>query len=273
MMDRTGNRRSAVIVAGLLIAIGCVLSHVRGHEVKVLLDRMSVEKGAEDVVYLSWGHLLPTDGPTRGEDIERYQLVTPGGSIKFLALDTESDQRNVVHLEEDGVFTAEAVRKPAILTIFTRGDRHVHFVGPKTEIRDGSRIEDSFRSFQYAKALVTAGSGGVAPKPVGHVLEIVPEAGSASWVVGKDIAFQVLFEGKPISGKLFQAKRIDFKPDDVWTWTRPTDEKGKAVLRVDQPGTWLLKATVEKPAPPGERERFDADHWTATLILEIKPGE
>lgn len=242
----------------------------RAHEIKVLLDRMDVRKGDEDVVFLSWGHLLPTDGPTRGEDIESYRFLTPSGSAQFLSTDIESDQRNVVHLEEAGLYTAEAVRKPAVLTIFTLGDRHVHFVGPKTEVRDGAKIEDSFRSFQYAKALVSTAPGPEKPKPVGHVLEIVPEAGPEGWVVGKEIPFRVLFEGKPLSGKLFQAKPIGFKPDDVWTWTRPTDQDGQAILRPDRAGTWLLKATVERPAPAEERDRFDADHWTATLVLEIR---
>lgn len=41
----------------------------RGHESKVRLDRMSVAKGDKDVVSLSRGHLPPTDGPTRGEDV------------------------------------------------------------------------------------------------------------------------------------------------------------------------------------------------------------
>jgi|GEM_PF-1453344 len=266
-MIRPRNYVWGAAVAGAVLASAAV--RARAHEIKVMLDRMSVKKGDKDVVFLSWGHLLPTDGPTRGEDIERYQLLTPSGSVQILATDKESDQRNVVHLEEEGVYTAEAVRKPAVLTVFTLGDKHVHFVGPKTEVREGAQIKDSFRSFQYAKAMVAAGNAPAPPKPVGHVLEIVPAVGEAEWTAGRDIPFRVLFEGKPLSGKLFQAKPLDFKPDDVWTWTRPTDQSGTAVLRPDRPGTWLLKATFERPAAESDRDRFDADHWTATLILQV----
>lgn len=259
---------AAAVAAGLGLGLATVRTHA--HEIKVMLDRMSVKQGDKDVVFLSWGHLLPTDGPTRGEDVERYQLLTPSGSIRNLATDNESDQRNTVHLEEEGLYTAEAVRKPTILTIFTRGDRHVHFVGPKNDIREEGTVEDSFRSFQSAKAMVTAGGGSEKPKPIGHALEIVPATAPEEWSVGRDIPFQVLFEGKPLSGKLFQAKPLDLKPDDVWTWTRPTDQIGVAVLRPDHAGTWLLKATFDRPAAAGDRERFDKDHWTATLILEIR---
>jgi uncharacterized GH25 family protein len=258
----------AVLATVLLLPLGPTWAH--GHEIKVLLDRMSVRKGDTDVVFLSWGHLLPTDGPTRGEDVERYRFLTPSGSVQILATDAESDQRNVVHLEEAGLYTAEAVRKPSVLTVFTLGDRHVHFIGPKTEVRPGAKIEDSFRSFQFAKAMVVTGDGSEKPTPVGHALEIVPTTAPEGWAVGRDIAFQVLYEGKPLSGKLFQAKPLDFKPDDVWTWTRPTDQEGVAVLRPDRAGTWLLKATFERPSPAEDRERFDADHWTATLVLQVR---
>jgi uncharacterized GH25 family protein len=256
------------ILAGLVLAIAA--APARSHEIKVLLDRMSVQKGDTDVVFLSWGHRLPIDRPTRAEDVEHYQLMTPSGSVRQLSTDGESDQRNVVHLEEEGLYTASAVRKPAVMTIYRFGDQHVHFSGPKTKVRQGARIEDSYRSFQFAKAMVVAGGGSEKPKPVGHTLEILPTTAPAGWVVGRDIPFQVLFEGKPISGKLFQAKRLDFKPDDVWTWTRPTDQDGMAVLTPDRAGTWLLKATVEQPATPGDREQFDGNHWTSTLILEVR---
>jgi hypothetical protein len=135
---------------------------------------LECQKGEKDAVFLSWGHLLPTEGPTRGEDVEGYQLLTPRGSVQILATDKESDQRNVVHLEEEGLYTAAAIRKPSVLTVFTLGDQHVHFLGPKTEVREGGNIEDSFRSFQFAKALVTAGNASETPKPIGHTLEIVP---------------------------------------------------------------------------------------------------
>jgi uncharacterized GH25 family protein len=245
----------------------------QGHEIKVLLDRMSPKQGDQDVVYLSWGHLLPIDRPTRGEDIERYQLRTPSGSRRQLTLEGESDQRNTVHLDESGIYTAEAVRKPAILTIYRVGKQHIHFLGPKTKVRKGATIEESFRSFQSAKAIVATDGGAEAPAPIGHPLEIVPAVGPQEWRVGRDIPFQVLFEGKAISGKPFQAKPIHFKPDDVWTWTRPTDQDGRAVLRPDGAGVWLLRVVVDRPGPEADRADFDVDQWTATLVLDIREKE
>jgi len=258
----------------LSAALLALLSTTAGaHEVKVMLEKLDVKPGDSDVVFLSWGHHLPTDQPTRKADIERYQITTPGGSVRKLTLDEESDQRNTIHVEEEGCYTAEAIRKPAVMTIFRFEDRHVHFLGPKTKIRKGATVEDSFRSYQFAKAIVSSGKGLQKPTAVGHTLEIVPASAPSEWTVGREIPFRVLFEGKPVSGKLFQARPLAFKPDDVWTWTRPTDQEGQAALTPDRPGTWLLKATVERPAPVSDREEFDADHWTATLILEIRPAD
>jgi uncharacterized GH25 family protein len=259
----------ALATAALLAFAGTGAS---AHEIKVMLEKMDVKPGDRDVVFLSWGHRLPTDQPTRGKDLERYRITTPHGSVRTLTTVEESDQRNVLELDEEGVYTAEAIRKPAVMTVFRFEDRHVHFLGPKTRIRKGAVVEDSFRSHQFAKAIATAGKAGRTPTPLGHVLEIVPASPPAEWAVGRDIPFVVRFEGRPISGKLFQARPLGFRPDDVWTWTRPTDQEGRAVLRADRPGAWLLKATVERPAPASEREQFDVDHWTATLILEIRPA-
>lgn len=261
--------RGVVASAGLALAA----AQAPGHEIKVLLDRLSVQPGDEEQVFLSWGHRLPTDGPTRGADIERYVLVTPSGSVQYLETDEESDQRNIVHLEERGLYTVGAVRKPAILTVFTLGDQHVHFIGPKDEVRPGARIDDSFRSFQFAKALALSGEEAETTNPLGHDLEIVPTGGPSGRVVGRDVEFRVPFEGREASGKLFQAKPLDFKPDDVWTWTRPTDQAGHVVLTPDRAGVWLLKVTAERPSPPEEREHFDADHWTATLVIEVREAE
>lgn len=266
-MIRMNRSRTAFAVVA---ALACCSGYSRGHEIKVMLDQMNPKPGDEDVVFLSWGHHLPIDRPTRAEDVEQYRIWTPSGSQRRLAVEGESDQRNTVHLEEQGVYTAEAVRKPAIMTVYRVGRQHVHFLGPKTKIRQGATIEESFRSFQSAKAIVATAGGADVPKPVGHALEIVPAAGPDGWSAGRDIPFLVLFEGKPISGKPFQAKPLRFKPDDVWTWTRPTDQDGKAVLRPSEGGTWLLRAVVDRPAPDAERAEFDQDQWTATLIIEIR---
>lgn len=256
----------AIVLTAQLLGSG----QAPGHEIKVLLDQMNPKQGDPDVVLLSWGHLLPTDRPTRAEDVERYQLRTPSGSQRQLTIEGESDQRNTVHLDESGIYTAEAVRKPAILTVYRVGKQHIHFLGPKTKIRKGAMIEESFRSFQSAKAIVATNGLAEAPKPIGHALEITPAAGPREWAVGRDIPFQVLFEGKPISGKPFQAKPIGFKPDDVWTWTRPTDQDGRAVLRPDGAGVWLLRVVVDRPGPEADRAEFDVDQWTATLVLGIQ---
>lgn len=242
----------------------------QGHEIKVLLDQMTPKQGDEDIVYLSWGHLLPVDRPTKADEIDRFVLRTPSGSQRQLTLEGESDHRNTVHLEEAGIYTAEAVRKPAILTVYRAGRQHVHFAGPKTKVRKDAHIEDSFRSHQSAKAIVATPGSTAVPEPIGHTLEIVPAAPPSEWVAGNDIPFQVLFEGKPIASKNFQAKPIQFKPDDVWTWTRATDQDGKAVLRPSEAGTWLIRVVVERPGPEAEREQFDHDSWTATLVIDIR---
>jgi len=259
--------RSAFAV---ILAFAGISGEVRGHEIKVLLEQMNPKQGDKDVVFLSWGHHLPTDRPTRAEDIERYQIRTPSGSLRLLTAEGESEQRNTMQLEEQGNYTAEAVRKPAILTVYRVGRQHIHFLGPKTKVRKEATIEESFRSFQSAKAIVATAASSDIPKPIGHTLEIVPLTGRQGWLAGQDIPFQVLFEGKPISGKQFQAKPIHFKPDDVWTWTRPTDQDGKAVLRPSEAGTWLLRVVVDRPAPEADRAEFDQDQWTATLVIDIR---
>src|SRR5690606_17628734 len=108
-------RGAWVIIAGL--ALAGAGERASAHEIKVLASRLVTEPGSRDTVYLSWGHILPVDIPVDAEAIKDYRLHTPSGSVSYLAAEGHSLHANEVHVEEEGLYTAEVTRHPSIYTV------------------------------------------------------------------------------------------------------------------------------------------------------------
>jgi uncharacterized GH25 family protein len=101
-------------------------------------------------------------------------------------------------------------------------------------------------------------------EPVGMTLEIVPEQDPTALVVGADFAVRVLLDGRPLPDF-----PVGFSAAGQKTGTtRKTDAGGRASIRLDRPGWWLVKAThLERSAQP------DAD-WVShfmTVTVKVRP--
>lgn len=282
-----------VVVSGA-VSVGLVAGRATAHEIKVLAGRLVTEPGTRDTVYLSWGHILPVDMPVDAEAIKDYRLHTPSGSVSYLATEGYSLHANEVSVEEEGLYTAEVTRHPSLSTVVVdEHGEHRHLGASKAEARaqvqvqvqDGT-IDYSARSHQFAKAMLISGhdlghghghehtsssAGEPATKVLGHDFEIVPLDGPEDWTAGADLRVRVLFRGKPAARQDVFARFIGFKPDQAWCFAIPTDNEGIASIRVDRPGTWIIRAQKVLPAAVEDREQFDVESFTATVALEVLP--
>ncbi len=263
-------RRTVVAAIGLLALAQA--TECRAHDLKVLVSRLVAAPGEQDTVYISYGHVLPVDTPVDADTLDDYSLKTPSGSVVYLKKEGVSLQANEVHVEEEGTYQAVATRKPLVFSeVVDKQGNHTHVRGPKSGITEGT-VESTTRSLQFAKALLVSGSKNNNPlEPLGHVLEIVPADTPTAWKSGQDLTFQVLFGGKPLANADVFATYIGFKPDKAWCYATSTDPKGAAVVRPSQPGTWVLKVKVQKPAPKGKQAEYDLESYSATLVLEVRP--
>lgn len=119
------------------------------------------------------------------------------------------------------------------------------------------------RYFRYAKSLVRAGHGGKGfDHDFGMWLELIPER-DPTLVGTVSLPVKLKLNKKPAAGVLVHAFRRE-APDKKLAMR--TDAAGRAVLALDQPGTWLVKAVSMRRLPDGEDEEWES-YW-ASLTFE-----
>ncbi len=266
-------RRSVILATATLL--GAVLvADCRAHDLKVMLSRFQVEPGANDTVYISYGHVLPVDGPIDASTLDEYYLRTPSGSVSYLKKEGVSVQSNDVHIEEEGVYQAVAARQPSVwCEVVDATGNHSHHRGTRSSIlREVGTVELATYSHTYAKAILISGKTPDKPvEPLGHEIEIVPVTAPQEWRSGRDVQFKVLFQGKMLSSAELLATYVGFKPDNAWCYATYSDAKGIAVVRPSQAGIWVLRVKKQKPAPKDKQAEYDVESYTGTLVLEIQP--
>ena len=120
-----------------------------------------------------------------------------------------------------------------------------------------------------AKALVLAGGGEAAAgwnRELGMRLELIPTANPYMLPSSQILPVRLLYNGKPLQGALVTA----------FTKERPatkisvrSDAKGRVELKLDRPGTWLVKAVHMIPA--SRESGADWESFWASLTFEV-PG-
>jgi uncharacterized GH25 family protein len=117
-----------------------------------------------------------------------------------------------------------------------------------------------------AKALLDVGNGGSGPgfdRLFNQRLELVAEKNPYALAAGGELPVRLLYEGKPLAGALVMALQRD-RPDKV---TARTDSKGRATLKLDRPGFWLVKAVHMIPAPPEAGADWESFWASLTFAL------
>ena len=120
-----------------------------------------------------------------------------------------------------------------------------------------------------AKALILAGGGEAAAgwnRELGMRLELIPGANPYMLTGNQILPVRLLYDGKPLQGALvtaFTKERPEVKI------SARSDSKGRVALKIDRPGTWLVKAVHMIPAARGSGA--DWESFWASLSFEV-PG-
>jgi uncharacterized GH25 family protein len=117
-----------------------------------------------------------------------------------------------------------------------------------------------------AKALIAVGGGGAGPgfdRVLGQRIELVAEKNPYTLAGGGELPVRLLYEGKPLAGALIMALQRG-RPDKV---TARSDSKGRAVLKLDRPGFWLVKAVHMIPAPADAGADWESFWSSLTFAL------
>ncbi|MCI5128662.1 MAG: DUF4198 domain-containing protein [Candidatus Electrothrix sp. AS4_5] len=215
---------------------------------------------------IGWGHRYPLGSFLRMKDVENMVLRTPDGQEAKLQSIDAVEFKPEEALEKAGVYTIAAQRKSGFYTKTTEGGKRQSKEGLENVLRCS-------KSHMNMKALLAVGDAdqdqdkGIDTTPVGHSLEIIPQANPASLQAGDYFPVQLLLHGKPYKSKIF-ATYMGFSTEkDVFAYTAKTDQQGMGKIRILQPGVWLIKAEYEKPY--SDQQVCDVESFSATLTLEV----
>lgn len=206
--------------------------------------------------------------------LKRFVLIGPGG---------ETAVAGVPNTEPAGFLSIPA---PGLYTIvYTSNQEPVQLDAKKFNdyltqeglepIRDlrakrgQSEAPDREVFSRCAKALVQAGGGAAAAgwnRELGMRLELIPGENPYMLTDSQILPVRLLYDGKPLQGALVTA----------FTKERPgakisvrSDAKGRVDLKIDRPGTWLVKSVHMIPA--ARESGADWESFWASLTFEV-PG-
>lgn len=276
------NRKLFALISApfvVLIAAGFAFAH----DMWLVPARFTVAPGATASVALNTGDQFPvSEGAVKPERVERAALVTAGGSTpltKFRAGD-KSTTVDVTAPRTEGGAIVEVVLKPVATkqprASFDEFVRHEGLDAVAAQLaREPARRAEERRTYaKYAKTLLRVGSGRGASllfsRPLGHRLEIVPEADPSALKRGGALPVLLLFDGRPLAGA-----RVVVGSTDAATATQSklvglrTDAAGRARLPLGRAGgAHYVHALHMIPASGGADVEWDS-FW-ATLTFEAR---
>jgi uncharacterized GH25 family protein len=120
-----------------------------------------------------------------------------------------------------------------------------------------------------AKSLIATGgtAGPGFDRVLGQRLELVAEKNPYSLAGGGELPVRLLYQGKPLAGALIVALQRG-RPDSRVAVR--SDAKGRAALRLDRPGLWLVKAVHMIPAPPDAKADWESFWASLTFDLPVR---
>ncbi|HEV2855602.1 MAG TPA: DUF4198 domain-containing protein [Thermoanaerobaculia bacterium] len=132
--------------------------------------------------------------------------------------------------------------------------------------QSGSGVKEVFSRF--AKALILTGNdrGPGYDQVLGQRLELVAETNPYALTGGGELRVRLLHEGKPLAGALIAALQKGRPEARI---SVRSDKQGRARLRLDRPGFWLVKAVHMVPA--SRETGADWESFWASLTFEV-PG-
>ena len=188
---------------------------------------------------------------SRGKEALRLQapLAVEGVAVAFVSLQPKALELKPAQVEE---YLAEIGEQERVGREWERGPRkwrEVYRKHAKTFLRVGQ----------------ASGSPGAWSDPVGLDLEIVPERDPTLLQPGDALSVVVLRSGQPMPGFTLAAT------DGRERRFQRTDGEGRATLRLDRPGRWLLAGTYLRKASRSDVE-WESDFTTLTLQVGALEG-
>ena len=257
---------TAFVLLGLLAG-----SALRAHDFWIEPSSFRPEPGSRVSVRLQVGERLQGEPvPRMPGRIERFAVIGPGGETEIAGV-PGSDPAGWASPSAPGLHWI----------VYDSNHARVELDGPRFDAYLGEEGLETVREqragkaglvkeiySRCAKSLLSAGSSGDGPgdgfdRVLGLELELVPEKNPYALKSGEPLPVRLLHRGKPLAGALVVAISKASPEDRV---AIRSDAGGRAELRLDRPGLWLVKAVHMIPAPAGSAADWES-LW-ASLTFE-----
>ncbi len=275
-------RRKTCALVVLSLSVGLGVADASAHTTWIQSTCYRLQEPGATRVYLNWGHYLPIDDPISHEQIKSIVLYAPGGRhITQTVEPGKSYHPTILELDKPGSYVAGFETKPGYYTMYVGRDKKIHHkLAPMSEVADeADKIIHSVYYSQFGKVLLDVGPGDdTALKPIGHVLEIVPETHPAGLATGDTFRFRVLRDGKLLEGPAtLDVSYLGYSTgmDDFFIKGRPVSN-GRGSFNVSRAGVWYVRVKTKTPAPAEQKGKYQALTRTATLVFQVdtpKPKE
>jgi uncharacterized GH25 family protein len=206
--------------------------------------------------------------------LKRFVLVGPGGETAVPGVPL-TEPAGFLSIPAPGLYTIAYTSNPEPVQLDAKKFNDYltqEGLEPIRELRaraGQSDAPDREVFSRCAKALILAGGGEAGAgwnRALGLRLELVPEVNPYTLSGGGMLPARLLYEGKPLSGALVTAFTKDRPEQKV---SARSDARGRVALKIDRPGTWLVKAVHMIPAARGSGA--DWESFWASLTFEV-PG-
>ncbi|HWM90541.1 MAG TPA: DUF4198 domain-containing protein [Thermoanaerobaculia bacterium] len=265
--------RRRLVPACLVLGLLLTGSGLRAHDFWIEPSSFRPKPGAKVGVRLRVGeHLRGDPVPRNPERIERFATVGPSGEAEVAGV-PGSDPAGWASPAAPGLHWIVYDTNHA--TVEQTGPKFDSYLGEEgleriRDLRRGAKegpVKEIYS--RCAKALLAVGAVGDSAgaghdKVLGLELELVPERNPYALKPGESLPVRLLYRGKPLAGALVVA--LAGQSPDAKVSAR-SDNKGRASLRLDRPGLWLVKAVHMVPAPAGSGAEWES-LW-ASLTFEL----
>jgi uncharacterized GH25 family protein len=138
----------------------------------------------------------------------------------------------------------------------------------ETVTADGLNKTQRVKREKFCKTLITVTKDDDNYKKIlGQKLEIVPVSNVLKARVGEELAFRILFDGKPLKSQVYATYDGFSRRYNTYTYATETLDDGLAYVKVTSPGTWMVR--VEKRIEETGKD-YDLYALKAALIFSVQ---
>lgn len=229
---------------------------------------LSKRTGAHTKIYFGFGHKFPVHDFLDKEKLVEFKLIKPDGARQDLEPGEGGFLVTPLIIKKEGAHVVAAATAHGFYTMYMKNGRMQHKLGSKEGL-EGVILSLYYEN--YTKALINVGKteDKAFSTPVGHGIEIIPMENPYLKKAGDTLALKVLHKGRPASFCNVFATYAGFSPTEDYAFANKTNGRGITKIRLLQPGHWIVKAVVRKPAKEELREKCIEEKYSATISFEV----